>query len=201
MGRTSPEAESGRGGNLRKLFSLLILCVVMMSPVQADIGREQKVERVTQALGAFQKGGQVWQGRLEEGEDLGTFYLKYPGTLFVDYDRGQDIRVVDGTRIQSGNRLEFIEDPLWILVSGSLGKSTEILMVDLGPDPFYGSQSGVIVADLTTTDARSPKLRLRIYVSAEGTPKLLGWGVSSLSWLRDFHPAALTKDVFSVPKL
>lgn len=187
---------------MRKLLSLLVLCAMLVGFAGAETTREQKVERVSQALAAFQKGGQVWQGRLEVPDGLGILYLKYPGALVIDYDRGQDLRVVNDTAVwTNGNSEPFNENALWLLASGSLGQSVEIIMADHGPDPFYGSQSGVVVADLVSTNERAPKLNLRIYVSADGAPKLLGWGYSNQVWLRDFHPVTPAKDVFSVPKL
>lgn len=187
---------------MRKLILLLVLCSTLIGSAGAELTREQKVARVTQAVDVIQKGGQVLQGRIEVPDGVGTLYVQYPGKLFIDYERGKDVRVVDGKLTwDNGNTEAFNADPLWVLVSGSLGKSVEIQMVDMGPDPFYGSSSGVLVADLVTTDERAPKLRLRIYVSADGTPRLLGWGHREPLWLRDLHPIAPSRDVFGVPKL
>lgn len=187
----------------KQLVAIAVLTGMFCGPAMADLSRDQRLSRVTQALDAWQKSGKVWQGRAETDSGLSTMYFQYPGKLYVNFDAGNDFRVT-GNKVHytNGNDDSFDNWGLWILTSGSVGKDVDVVMVDEEPNRFYGSSPPVVVCDLVTHRERGDNARLRIYVTSEGEPKLLGWASgSSSTWLRDFHSITPTKDLFSTPKL
>lgn len=187
----------------KQLLAIAVLAGMLCGPALADLSREQRLSRVSQALDAWQKSGKVWQGRAETDNGLATVYFQYPGKLYVDFDGGNDYRVTDNkVRYTNGNEDGFEDWGLWILASGSVGKDVDVLMVDEEPNRFYSNNPPVVVCDLVTHRDRGDNARIRIFVTSEGEPKLLGWTSGSNStWLRDFHPITPAKDLFSTPKL
>ena len=191
---------------MKKYLSCALMVLFLGIVAQAQSSREQKVERVTQALNTWQDSGEVWRGRTEYGgwqRQLGTITIKYPGKVKWDLERNSSFSLVcDGTKVKygNGNERELDDWSLWVLVGGKIGKDVEILSVDDNTG-LWGGESSILVADLQMSFPSANDLNLRIYVSADGEPRLLGWGSNDPVLLKDLHKVKAKPNQFSFPVL
>lgn len=198
---------TNKGDEMKKI-TIILMFLFLSGMVSADTTRTQKISQVTQAIEALQ-GGSVWRARVEEqanGLNLYNLFVQYPGNYASLSDGNRDTYVKNGAaKVYQGssvvNEYKFSELPEWILFSGKIGKNVQIEMVDSEMINLYGETRKIVVADLLGKPGKGKIRRLRAYVSVDGTPKLLGYGIATRSgfsqvWFRDLHQVTPKKSPF-----